>query len=268
MSSPDLSAIASYIRGISTDYEEGIAFPGLSWLKKWGLLIRKIEGSSNIYSNTVTGEPPEEKLEAAIEDVMDFFKGMPFSWNARYDQGYQYVMDALEKHGMKPREYYAGMYRLADHPAEKPIVPSIVEVRDAESHSEMEILVDLTCRIFGISSVSNRDTMLKERLSYLRLPSRRGGFCLAYYNGSPAGYSGYRISNDGKAMYLTGAGVLEEFRGKGLYSALLNHREYIAVKSGCGIMVVSAKEDTSKPLLLRKGFNLAGSYVLMARDAL
>lgn len=50
-------------------------------------------------------------------------------------------------------------------------------------------------------------------------------------------------------MYLTGSGILKEFRGKHIYQSLSIQMYEIAKNKGCEFLTVFAREDSSKPII-------------------
>jgi GNAT superfamily N-acetyltransferase len=93
-----------------------------------------------------------------------------------------------------------------------------------------------------------------ERMEYLALATRRGGFLVAYIGGTPVANASYRYSADGRCVYLTGAETLESFRGRGVYKALVAYRAARAFTRGCTLAAILANRDTSAPILARHGF--------------
>lgn len=254
--------IDKYIRGWGTDYEPGLKIPGLSILEVDNIYAKKIEYSASVNSNSVLGEPPYEKFDQTIRAVLDFYGSKSFSWIIKSNEKYSYLEKALRKIGMYPEKTFFGMYfPLEDHGFDNMSV-SKFSVKDAKSKEQIGDVVDLTCEIFGID-VNEREDMIQERLAILDNPANRSGFTVTYIGNKPAGYSRYRISSDGTAMYLSGSGVLEEFRGKHVYLSLLKHRSEIAIKNGCKLLTVFAREDTSKPILEKLGFRIEGKYLFM-----
>lgn len=254
--------IDKYIRGLETDYEPGLEIPGLSMLTDKFITAKKIESSESVNANSVVGEPPYDRLNETIRTVVDFYGSKPFSWIIESSEKYSYLEKALSNIGMIREKTFLGMYlHLEDLSFEK-MSERRHPVTDARNREQIGDLVDLTCEIFG-TDAKEREDMIQERLAILRNPANRTGFALVYVEGKPAGYSRFRISFDGKAMYLTGSGVLEEFRGNHIYLSLLNHRLEIAVKSGCKLLTVLANERTSKPILEKLGFRTHGKYLFM-----
>lgn len=263
MSSQISPHIDKYIRGgLGADYEPGVEIPGLSIFENKHIFARKNEFSTSVNSNSVVGELPIEGLIENIRAVFDFYGSKTFSWIIKSSERYAYLENALTSIGMKVEKTFFGMYLpLTCNSLEKVCVPKITIVH-AKSLEQIGEVVDLSCKIFGINA-NEREDMIKERMSILLNPLNRSGFHLAYSEGIPVGYSRYRLSHDGKAMYLTGSGILKEYRGKRIYLSLLKERFDIAMKNGCKFLTVFAREDTSKPILEKLGFKSEGKYLFM-----
>jgi GNAT superfamily N-acetyltransferase len=79
-----------------------------------------------------------------------------------------------------------------------------------------------------------------------------GGAVIAYLDGAPAGLGGVKIV-DGVAR-LSGGSVLEEFRGRGVYRALVAGRLAWAAERGATMALTAGRVATSSPILRRLGF--------------
>lgn len=79
---------------------------------------------------------------------------------------------------------------------------------------------------------------------------------LALDGGRAAGSAGYTLERG--AALLWGTGVLPEFRGRGIYGALVTARCHSAVERGAEVALVAARTGTSGPILKRHGFRTVG----------
>lgn len=256
--------INEYIRGIGTDYEQGIRIPGVFTFNNGQISAKKLENSNSVNSNSVTGEPPYNKLDNTVKAVTDFYGSKDFSWIIKSGEEFVYLEEKLKSIGMRAEKTFFGMYYLLDNPgfnSDQSPEFSVIVARDREQIGDV---VDLTCEIFGIN-VSERDTMIQERLTVLNNPENRSGFAVVYAEGKPIAYSRHRFSHDGKAMYLTGSGVIKEFRKRHVYLSLLQHRYELALKYGCRLLTVLASRDTSMPILDSLGFSTESKYLFMTR---
>lgn len=75
---------------------------------------------------------------------------------------------------------------------------------------------------------------------------------IASWNGTPAAAATW--TDTGSCAYLIGGVALPEFRGRGLYRALVATRLAEAAARGHDIAITHASADTSAPILARNGF--------------
>lgn len=84
----------------------------------------------------------------------------------------------------------------------------------------------------------------------------RGGTLVAYLDDRPVGTGGLSLV-DGVAR-LWGGAVREEFRGRGVYGALLAARLAYGIGHGARMALVKGRVETSGPILRRAGFAAYG----------
>jgi predicted GNAT family acetyltransferase len=78
---------------------------------------------------------------------------------------------------------------------------------------------------------------------------------LAYVDEEPVAMARAAVGHDG--MLLLGGCTLEEFRGRGLYTALVQVRARYAASAGAPLLAVQAGKQ-SRPILERLGFDTLG----------
>ncbi len=81
------------------------------------------------------------------------------------------------------------------------------------------------------------------------------GHFIGYWNGAPAGAGGYGLVGDVARFW--GTAVIPEFRGRGVYRALVHARMSDANRRGAKLALVHAM-PTSSPILQRLGFTIYG----------
>lgn len=114
-------------------------------------------------------------------------------------------------------------------------------------------------------SVPERDaTPTRDAFHAALAAGRRLHLVLAYVDGVVAGTSGVHLKDDNTG-YLLGGNVLERFRGRGIYRALLRARlEYLAA-SGVELATTQARAHTAGPILERLGFETVLTYTMFER---
>lgn len=88
------------------------------------------------------------------------------------------------------------------------------------------------------------------------------GYFTGYWNDIPAGAGGYGLV--GAVARFWGTAVVPEFRGRGVYRALVRARLADASSRGATLALVHAKEQTSSPILQRLGFAVYGQLKVLA----
>lgn len=86
----------------------------------------------------------------------------------------------------------------------------------------------------------------------LATPDRRQRLYLAYCDGEPAAVASYVVFP--RSAFLIGGVVLPQFRGRGLYRALVHARLADARRRDLHLATSHARESTSAPILERLGF--------------
>jgi GNAT superfamily N-acetyltransferase len=93
---------------------------------------------------------------------------------------------------------------------------------------------------------------IESHLAALRARPREAHFFAAEVAGTTVGTTGLILRGD--YAYLVGAQVLPEFRGRGIYRALVAARLAFLTRHGISLAVTHAREATSAPILDRLGF--------------
>jgi GNAT superfamily N-acetyltransferase len=90
------------------------------------------------------------------------------------------------------------------------------------------------------------------------------GYFTGYWDATPVGAAGYTLA--GEVARLWGAATVPEFRGRGIYRALVQARLADAAGRGATLALVHAEQATSSPILQRLGFTVYGQQrVLVIR---
>ncbi len=94
-----------------------------------------------------------------------------------------------------------------------------------------------------------------------------GSICLlAYLGGKPVGGGGGMVLKEHRVAALFGASTLQEYRGRGIQSALLQRRLELGRDAGCDIaVVVTLPGTTSQRNAQRAGFTLAYTKIAVQR---
>jgi GNAT superfamily N-acetyltransferase len=240
--------LAQYCEAMLYDYETEWSPDALVEIDRPDVLAWKRPGWSVGNSRVAYAKWTESDADKRIDELLAFFGDIAFNWHVGPSSSPVDLVDRLMRHGLllvaEPRMMTITLPLPDDWPMNSEV--RIVEVANAEMarlglrlahHDPPEIERDLV-----------------ERMTYLGLPSRRGGFLVAFIGEVPVANAGYRYSSDGRCVYLTGAETVEQFRGRGVYKTLIAHRAAKAVDRGCVLASILAHTGTSAPILARRGF--------------
>lgn len=133
-------------------------------------------------------------------------------------------------------------------PVELP-VPNDVDAHPVATRADVRAKLRIDARVWGGVQPTEAD------VEYAYDGLIPGPF-VAYLDGQPAGAGGYTLA--GKVARLWGAAVLPEFRGNGVYRALVDARVKAALTKGATLALVHANVGTSGPILRQLGFRAYG----------
>lgn len=236
------------------DYEAEFNPPGVTVVDRPDRLLWRTP-SSSIYANKVVRATfSEENAEAGISEVMGFFAAeeKPFSWWVGPSSGPDSLERRLLDRGLRQTDMYEGVALLRNHAMPMRRHPDVT-VAAVETEPEVRALVQVNAQVWGYSD-KDQEGMARERLDYLALAARRGGYLLAYLGGKAVGTASYRYSSTGEVLYLTGAATLPDYRGRGVFTEMVRWRLADAAAKGCRMATCLAREGTSAPILGRLGF--------------
>jgi GNAT superfamily N-acetyltransferase len=239
---------AAYAEAMLYDYEREWVPTGLDQIGRSDLVMWRRSGWPPSHSRVAYARWNESTVERGIDEVLAFFGDQPFNWHVGPSSSPSDLSERLIRRGLElvaaPRMMTAPLPLSGDW--QPRAVVDVVEVHD-----------EATARISLALAHHEREEleqMLPERLAYLGISSRRGGFLIAFIGDEPVANAGYRYSEDGVCVYLTGAETVPTHRGLGVYRALVAYRANAAHRRGCGSAAILANAETSAPILLRHGF--------------
>ncbi len=113
-------------------------------------------------------------------------------------------------------------------------------VKEALKERELRDHVSVSAAVWGMDTRSV-EAAVTERIACVSMPAQRAGYIVAYNaEGSPIGNGTFRISSNGRTMYLPGSSVLPDYRNRGVYRTLLQYRYNRAKDAGCDLLTVQA----------------------------
>jgi hypothetical protein len=191
----------------------------------------------------------EREADALIEKVRQRYGHLEFGWVTGPSTKPVDLPRRLEAAGLRHEESLAGM-SLTDLSTPIAVNPAVrvkeIAVHDAVSETEM------MARAYGLPVDVMRlfNDMLAGSADRIRTRSY-----LAYLDGEkPVAWSYLTYVADSPTVLLGGAATLEEYRGQGIYTALVAQRLADARADGRTSAVVQADRKTSAPICAKLGF--------------
>jgi hypothetical protein len=218
-----------------------------------------IAGPNNV--SWICCDPDE--VDGLVRDVRSTFgaRGLRFTWILEPDARPADLAARLEAHGARPDPHgdrAAVMVLAADAPVQFPEVRGL-EIHDAlEDYESFEAAEQVADEAFGgqpFGSPSFLDEGRRRRYENGRAaPQRR--VLLATLDGEPAGSASLALyPPDGAIM--NGGAVRPQFRGLGVYRAMVADRMRMIQEAGAAGAVVWGG-DMSRPILETLGFRTVG----------
>lgn len=251
------------------DYEASYQVPGISQMHTDTLILRRSEHSTSLFANKVMRSlfsGSEEDVEQGIEGVLNHYGEKAFSWWIGPWDRPQDLKKRLEARGFRLEDRYIGLAYFLKQPSEEELgaakmrpFPAVYTRVDVATEADVRAHVEVSAEVWGLDEKSQA-AGVRERLAYLDLPDRRGGYVVILDGEKPIANGGYRISADGRVLYLTGSAVLPEYRKQGIYHELLRFRFELARARGVEVATVQARVGTSEPILRALGFVEYGEY--------
>lgn len=235
------------------DYERAWRPAGIDEIDRDDVLLWRRRGWPASHSRVSYARWNELNVERGIDEVLAFFGDQPFNWHVGPSSSPNDLGERLERRGLVL--VAAPRMMTVDLPLQPPW-PRPKSMRIVEVHDELTARISLELAHHEGGEI---ESMLRERLAYLALPERRGGFLLAFIDDVPVANAGYRYSSDGGGVYLTGAETVPAYRSRGVYRALVAHRAAAAHMRGCRMASILANVETSAPILARRGFSDHGA---------
>ena len=249
---------------IMWDYEADWLPPGLEAVDRPDLLMwRRTQGpaAQARWANRISYvRTPIERVELVIDEVFAFFAGRQFTWVVGPSSRPVDLTSRLQARGLVDEG--DGDLLTADLPITGLRSAPDIEIVEVENAELARVGLHLA---HPTASAAELDALTQERVVYLEHPGHRGGYLVAFVAGEPVANAGYRYSADGRTVYLSGAETVERFRGRGIYQRLVAYRAEAAVRRGCGYAAIRARQDTSLPILEKRGFSNHGHLPILTR---
>ncbi|MBP2330283.1 GNAT superfamily N-acetyltransferase [Kibdelosporangium banguiense] len=187
------------------------------------------------------------ELDALIARQRDFFAARRESveWKTRSHDLPAGIPGRLLAAGFQPEDEETVVISLTETQAAPPVLPDGVQIRQTDADADMHRIAAMESAVWG------------EDLSWLgeNLISRKAHLAVfvAEADGQvvSAAWLVFKYGKDFGGLW--GGSTLAEWRGRGIYRALVRRRAQLAAEMGLRYLQVDASED-SRPILERLGF--------------
>jgi GNAT superfamily N-acetyltransferase len=224
---------------------------GGSRIERDGPVIRHVGADAQAWNAVVWSNLDETTADAAIAGEVRRFAelGFPFEWKLYgYDQPAD-LGDRLIAAGFEPDDEETLMVAAVSDLTVGVDLPEGVRIDRVTDPAGVELMARASEQAFGESA----DWLRHRLLDQLATDPDNAYLFVAMAGGEPV--SGARMDvNRGTAFAgLWGGGTVSEWRGRGIYRALVAERARIAADLGYRYLQVDAS-DQSRPILERLGF--------------
>jgi GNAT superfamily N-acetyltransferase len=218
-----------------------------------GPLLRLVglDGGGFLDYRDVSALAPDE-LDALIARQRDIFaaRGEEVEWKYRSHDRPADLPDRLRAAGFEPQELETVVVGLVAHLAalDAP-VPEGVRLRAATGRADLDRIAAMESTVWDEDRSWLADALDKE----LAADATQLDIVLAEHGDTVVSAGWLRYVPGTAFAGLWGGSTLAQFRGRGVYKALVNHRARLAARRGYTYLQVDASAD-SRPILLRLGF--------------
>jgi GNAT superfamily N-acetyltransferase len=223
--------------------------PGL-FAESDGPIVRVVGDRQGFVNGPIDLGVTGQDLDALIKRQQDFFaaRGEGLEWKTRAHDRPAELVDRLRAAGFVPEDVETVLIGVAaDIADEHPPLPAGVELREVTDEAGFQQIAELENEVWS----ENRDHLVPQ------LTREVGAGLVTVY----AAFAGGRVVSAAWAEFksgiefvgIWGGATLAEWRGRGIYRALLAKRAWLAVERGYRYLQIDASKD-SKPIVARLGF--------------
>ncbi|MCM2387748.1 GNAT family N-acetyltransferase [Streptomyces albipurpureus] len=217
-------------------------------VERVGDVVRQT-GADSDWNGVIWSGLDRDTADAAIAEQTRHFTalGHSFEWKLYGHDEPGDLGDRLLRAGFLPEPTETLMVAPADALATEAVLPDGITLDEVTTPAGVDLMIDVNERAFA-----TRSPWLKERLLG-QLGQDTVTMTVAMADGRPISGARLEMRPGTKFAGLWGGGTLPEWRGRGVYRALVAHRARVAAARGARFLQVDAS-DQSRPILQRLGF--------------
>jgi GNAT superfamily N-acetyltransferase len=224
-------------------------------LEHAGGVVRQVGGGAHTWAGVLWSDLDEDTADAAIAAQTAWLSGpegagREFEWKLYSHDRPADLGDRLRRAGFVPEAPETLMVAEVAALATEVRLPDGVRLEPVTDAAGVDLVAAVHERAFGTSAARLRDRLIDQ------LPQTADGtlsIVLALAGDVPVCSARMEICPGTDFAGLWGGGTVAEWRGRGIYRALVAHRAALAAARGIRYLQVDASDD-SRPILQRLGF--------------
>jgi len=197
------------------------------------------------------GDLSEPELDALIRRQIERFaeRGQPFEWKFHTHDRPPFLAERLLAAGFVPEELETVVIAETAELAGEAQLPEGVVLREVRGRADFQRIGEMEAAVWGTGADWYADTFEQE------LAADAGGLAVfvAEADGVVVSAGWMRFPSGTEFATFWGGSTLPEWRGRGIYRALVFRRAQLAAERGRRYVEVDASDD-SRPILERLGF--------------
>lgn len=190
------------------------------------------------------------EAERVIDETCSFYQNMnvPFRWIVNPFNTPSHTEELVQKKGLSL--LYEADAMIAS--VESMICPidSTISIKQI-THEDIDLYINTFVKAWELPLHQVAELKSDLYVSFSKPDSRFEGF-IAFYKNLPVGTAGLIKIPSG--AYLASGTIDHQYRGKGIYKALLSFRAHRAKELGYKNLLLHAKMNTSRPICKKMGF--------------
>ncbi|WP_236241292.1 GNAT family N-acetyltransferase [Streptomyces sp. CC228A] len=200
----------------------------------------------------LTAATADGAIAAQIRHYTDL--GLAFEWKLHDHDAPHDLAERLRAAGFRPEPEEALMVAESAALATPPVLPDGITLLAVTRPAQVRLVTEVHEEAFGTDAERLRVRLMEQ------LDARPDAVAavVALDGGRPVSSARLELTPGGDFAGLWGGGTVPEWRGRGLYRALVAHRARIAAERGYRHLLVDAS-DMSRPILRRLGFARLGT---------
>jgi GNAT superfamily N-acetyltransferase len=254
LSAPDLAVVRQLFgeqvrQGTSSD-GTGSVVTSTPHVVRWSA-----EGDSG-WSEIAWSNLDETNADAEIDRQIEYFsaRGQSFAWRV-YDSDRPSDLGSRLERARFAHEYTSELMvaDVTDIPRAAELPAGVTLTFDNDERG-IDRLIDVHEKVFGSDHSPLRRSL---ETQFLQAPQLRA-LVVAVANGEPVASARIEFLPDRQFASLWGGSTLPEWRGQGLFRAMVDYRASLAAQRGYPYLYVTASSE-SRPILERMSFSSLGS---------